>query len=328
MLQKTPTPTEPNPLNCHKAPPDKSSWIRSNQVIAFFPLRWRMDRFISACAVDQTTIQCRGPLDDCRIALINILGTPLRTNCACSGNDFSLLYSCIDWQRLIWLNPCVVQAQKEYHEMKMITPPPLTTKPTPKTPVISVNLDHSHSSTGTKSTATTNGPHPTPMHWIPTIKPTPPDTGVYLFLGYSKVEEASVKNFTNMTISNSVHDLQKLLESQEKACRMMITQQIEDNVIIQVYLIDFNAERQNNSITPEMVMREEEICAGPLQNLTRMINRRDPAVHNHVAMSILKQATVDVHAHKFQGASAVAEPLSGSLFVFMILVQLLLRRPP
>uniref|UniRef100_T1JNB5 GDNF/GAS1 domain-containing protein n=1 Tax=Strigamia maritima TaxID=126957 RepID=T1JNB5_STRMM len=321
--------------------------------------RWRMDQFITACAVDQNTIQCQGPLHECRNALINILGTRLRTNCACSGNDFSLLYSCIDWQRLIWLNPCVVQAQKEYHEIKISTPSPIPIKQTQRTAVkIIKNL---FSTTG-KNSGTTNGPHPTPMPWIPNTKPesldpntcvmtsggvntvyiheglsqriyeadnpdcsmlclcnrggyttcqqlvcpekiscrssqavyshsfrsyrafrghctcfsgnficAKPDEGydlnpgVYFFLGYSKVEEASVNNFTNMTISNSVHELQKLLDSQEKACRMSISHVIGENVIIQIYLNDFTAERQDNSITPEMVMREDEVCRSSLK---------------------------------------------------------------
>ena len=41
--------------------------------------------------------------------MVEILGTNLRTNCACSGNagDFRELFECIEYQRLFWVNPCV-----------------------------------------------------------------------------------------------------------------------------------------------------------------------------------------------------------------------------
>ena len=41
--------------------------------------------------------------------MINILGTELRTICACSDltADFRELYKCIAWHRLLWVNPCV-----------------------------------------------------------------------------------------------------------------------------------------------------------------------------------------------------------------------------
>merc|ERR1719474_1398230 len=49
--------------------------------------------------------------------MLEILGTDLRTNCACSGTagDFRELFECIEYRRLFWLNPCVVDAQKDYH---------------------------------------------------------------------------------------------------------------------------------------------------------------------------------------------------------------------
>ena len=41
--------------------------------------------------------------------MVEILGTNLRTNCACSGTagDFRELFECIEYQRLFWANPCV-----------------------------------------------------------------------------------------------------------------------------------------------------------------------------------------------------------------------------
>lgn len=39
--------------------------------------------------------------------MIGILGTMLRTTCACQGADPQYLYQCVGWRRLLWLNPCV-----------------------------------------------------------------------------------------------------------------------------------------------------------------------------------------------------------------------------
>merc|ERR1719323_737948 len=49
--------------------------------------------------------------------MVEILGTDLRTNCACAGTagDFRELFECIEYQRLFWSNPCVVDAQKDFH---------------------------------------------------------------------------------------------------------------------------------------------------------------------------------------------------------------------
>jgi hypothetical protein len=41
------------------------------------------------------------------MALLGIMGTPLRTLCACQGSDLQQLYECLGWQRLLWMNPCV-----------------------------------------------------------------------------------------------------------------------------------------------------------------------------------------------------------------------------
>lgn len=39
--------------------------------------------------------------------MLGILGTPLRTSCACQGTEVQQLYECMGWHRLLWLNPCV-----------------------------------------------------------------------------------------------------------------------------------------------------------------------------------------------------------------------------
>lgn len=68
-----------------------------------------MKEYESACAVNTNTKNCQGPEEKCRRALVFILGTELRTKCACEGEaaDFRQLYDCYGWRRLLWANPCV-----------------------------------------------------------------------------------------------------------------------------------------------------------------------------------------------------------------------------
>jgi len=71
--------------------------------------RRRLERYDQACSVDSSTQGCAGPPEACRRAMLEILGTELRTNCGCEGStaDFRELYDCIGWHRLLWVNPCV-----------------------------------------------------------------------------------------------------------------------------------------------------------------------------------------------------------------------------
>ena len=66
--------------------------------------------FEQACAVDSDSGRCAGQPSGCRVALLSILGTSLRTPCSCDENsakDNSRIYECMGWKRLLWVNPCV-----------------------------------------------------------------------------------------------------------------------------------------------------------------------------------------------------------------------------
>ncbi|OXU22364.1 hypothetical protein TSAR_013411, partial [Trichomalopsis sarcophagae] len=77
--------------------------------------RPKLEHYEQNCAVDSVTKKCAGPAQGCRNAMLGILGTELRSNCACKGADLAPLYECLGWQRLLWVNPCVVEAQKDFH---------------------------------------------------------------------------------------------------------------------------------------------------------------------------------------------------------------------
>ncbi|XP_046458026.1 uncharacterized protein LOC124204848 isoform X3 [Daphnia pulex] len=97
----------------------------------------RLEFYVQACAVDIVTKGCAGPPSICRRAVLDILGTDLRTTCTCRTaqhlGDMAAMYDCTEWQRLLWLNPCVVEAQRDFHKiqgnLKVVTVPTPTLAP-------------------------------------------------------------------------------------------------------------------------------------------------------------------------------------------------------
>ncbi|CAH1953428.1 unnamed protein product [Acanthoscelides obtectus] len=110
--------------------------------------RLKLEHYEQSCAVDSVTKKCAGSPSECRNAILGILGTDLRTTCACKGTDMTQLYECLGWQRLLWVNPCVVEAQKNFHVSKTGYYKPTTTTTT----------DHPRH--------TTEAPRPTPFHFV------------------------------------------------------------------------------------------------------------------------------------------------------------------
>ncbi|XP_059470951.1 uncharacterized protein LOC132193967 isoform X2 [Neocloeon triangulifer] len=96
--------------------------------------RVKLELYEQSCAVDSVTKKCAGSPVECRKAMLGILGTNLRSNCGCKNMDFSQLYDCLGWQRLLWVNPCVVESQKDFHASKL--PPPTTAPPAPPPPPV------------------------------------------------------------------------------------------------------------------------------------------------------------------------------------------------
>uniref|UniRef100_A0A182Q2V7 GDNF/GAS1 domain-containing protein n=1 Tax=Anopheles farauti TaxID=69004 RepID=A0A182Q2V7_9DIPT len=124
--------------------------------------RARLEVFEQSCAVDSVTKKCAGKTSACRQAMLGILGTPLRTTCACQGSDMQQLYDCLGWQRLLWLNPCVVESQKDFHLKRLAELGLLTTTTTMAT-----------TTTTTPTTTTMRTTRMTPPPTLPPTKPKP-----------------------------------------------------------------------------------------------------------------------------------------------------------
>ncbi|XP_012234454.1 uncharacterized protein Gfrl isoform X4 [Linepithema humile] len=108
--------------------------------------RNKLENYEQSCAVDSVTKKCAGPTAECRKAILGILGTEIHTNCVCKGTEINQLYGCLGWQRLLWVNPCVVESQKDYHarrkhhHSRMTTPKTTTTTMTTTTTTMIVAL--------------------------------------------------------------------------------------------------------------------------------------------------------------------------------------------
>ncbi|XP_055908653.1 uncharacterized protein LOC129943330 isoform X2 [Eupeodes corollae] len=119
---------------CAQRPPDSINLQNSNGIFYHPPpachvvadlckedreCRIKLEYYEQACAVDSVTKKCAGRPSGCRQAMLGILGTSLRTTCACQGTDSQYLYQCVGWRRLLWMNPCVVEAQKDFHMKRL-----------------------------------------------------------------------------------------------------------------------------------------------------------------------------------------------------------------
>ncbi|XP_057666846.1 uncharacterized protein LOC130900327 [Diorhabda carinulata] len=107
--------------------------------------RSKLEYYEQSCAVDAVTKKCAGSPIECRTAILGILGTDLRTTCACKGTDMTQLYECLGWQRLLWVNPCVVESQKNFHMSKTLEQAKhSTTVPSTSVPLVHHRPTHIH----------------------------------------------------------------------------------------------------------------------------------------------------------------------------------------
>ncbi|XP_076230314.1 glial cell line-derived neurotrophic family receptor-like isoform X2 [Nomia melanderi] len=128
--------------------------------------RMKLEYYEQSCAVDSVTKKCAGPASDCRKAMLGILGTELRSSCACKGTELTQLYDCLGWQRLLWVNPCVVESQKDYHARRKHHHPRTTT-----TSVLSTTRSPVSTTTATAVEQVEDNQIPEVTRW-PTTEPT------------------------------------------------------------------------------------------------------------------------------------------------------------
>ncbi|XP_049807107.1 uncharacterized protein LOC126249498 [Schistocerca nitens] len=387
--------------------------------------RNRLETYEQSCAVDSVTKKCAGPASECRHAMLAILGTELRSNCACKGTDFTQLYDCLGWQRLLWVNPCVVESQKDFHTKRLsdsaaTTPAPTSaataaagappasaapapapapvpaSAPPPSTPAAAAASTPTPTpASSTASTSTTLPPrycvvhrpqqsvqyiregkgkrlyqenepdcselcqcsegeqlvcntvcverapcktefafynHAAPSYQAyrgrclcysgrficmrPILDGHKLPQGVFLFLGYSEADEQLLRPHSNLTVRDAVASLEEFMHQQltnKTSCTLSLYNVTKENLILVAKLKkeDSSAEDDSPQISSaDLLVREKEECAGPLQELSSKINSRHPELHSHLLLSIFKMAEVEVKVPDGRGARAAPAPLA------------------
>nr|XP_023018834.1 GDNF family receptor alpha-like [Leptinotarsa decemlineata] len=205
--------------------------------------RMKLEHYEQSCAVDSVTKKCAGSPIECRSAILGILGTDLRTTCACKGTDMTQLYECLGWQRLLWVNPCVESCivqrpqfpnhfipegsfKRIYHEDEFECSDVCECEIGEKLTCRTICIDRMPCKT---EFAYYN--HAAPAYQafrgrclcysgrFICMKPMPSDyalpQGIYLFLGYSEVDERELnKNHTVIVVQDIVRVLQNFIEEE------------------------------------------------------------------------------------------------------------------
>ncbi|ERL95219.1 hypothetical protein D910_12486 [Dendroctonus ponderosae] len=144
------------------------------------------------------------------------------------------------------------------------------------------------------------------------MKPSPTDYslphGVFLFLGYSEVDERELnKNHTThlVVIQDVVRVLQAFIKDEaEKGngtlCILEFFNATRENVIIVGKLSD---EVDVSKLTPmEILEKEKDQCADLMELIVDRINNRDAEFLSHILLSIFKMAEIEIVPVETSGA--------------------------
>ncbi|KAG7176265.1 hypothetical protein Hamer_G009043 [Homarus americanus] len=128
-------------------------------------------------------------------------------------------------------------------------------------------------------------------------------TGLFLLLGFSKTEEALLRNVTGGTAIEALAPLQEIfttisanmgvsITSPLEECRLEVFQHTRDNLVLQVRHIDVSSSVVNNTYTLNMLQEERNRCDRPISKVVKMINYREPKIHHDVRLSLFVLAEV------------------------------------
>ncbi|XP_050306810.1 uncharacterized protein LOC126743654 isoform X5 [Anthonomus grandis grandis] len=290
--------------------------------------RIKLEYFEQSCAVDTVTKKCAGSPSECRKSIMGILGTDLRTTCACKGTDVGNIYECLGWQRLLWVNPCVgsciVQRpqfpdqliregsfKRIYHEDEFECSDICECELGEILTCRTICIDRMPCKT---EFAFYN--HAAPAYQafrgrclcysgrFICMKPSPTDYslphGTFLFLGYSEVDERELnKNHTTHLVV--IQDVARVLQAfiREEAdkgngtlCTLEFFNSTRENVILVGRLSD---EIDTSKMTPlEIWHREKEECAEYFELITERVNNRHSEFLSHVLLSVFKMAEIEI----------------------------------
>lgn len=121
-------------------------------------------------------------------------------------------------------------------------------------------------------------------------------TGLFLLLGFSKTEEALLRNVTQGGAVDALIPLQLIFKTisanMGEECRLELSQHTADNLVLQVRYFQRSPGVRNNTYTLYMLQEERNRCEKPILKVADMINRRDARIHHDVRLSLFVLAEV------------------------------------
>ncbi|XP_047736620.1 uncharacterized protein LOC125177935 [Hyalella azteca] len=121
--------------------------------------------------------------------------------------------------------------------------------------------------------------------------------GLFLLLGFSREEEALLRNVTQEGAIDALQDLRELLRTTSRAmgdeCFLELYANTSDNLVLQVrHLRLYSRNPPNETYTLLMLQQERKKCEPPASAIARQINDRDEDIHHHVGLSLFVLAEV------------------------------------
>nr|XP_053634246.1 LOW QUALITY PROTEIN: uncharacterized protein LOC128689793 [Cherax quadricarinatus] len=121
-------------------------------------------------------------------------------------------------------------------------------------------------------------------------------TGLFLLLGFSRTEEALLKNVTRGTAIDALVPLQHIFRtisaSMGEECLLEVFQQTEDNLVLQVRHFQVSSGVTNTTYSRYMMQEERNLCEKAINKIAEMINKRVPRILHDVRLSLFVLAEV------------------------------------
>ncbi|XP_045615570.1 uncharacterized protein [Procambarus clarkii] len=121
-------------------------------------------------------------------------------------------------------------------------------------------------------------------------------TGLFLLVGFSRTEEALLRNVTGGSAIDALIPLQLIFRTisadMGEECRLEVFQQTTDNLVLQVRHYQDTSGLTNTTYSHFMMLEERNRCEKPVTKVAEMINKRAPRILHDVRLSLFVLAEV------------------------------------
>ncbi|XP_069172421.1 uncharacterized protein [Procambarus clarkii] len=121
-------------------------------------------------------------------------------------------------------------------------------------------------------------------------------TGLFLLVGFSRTEEALLRNVTGGSAIDALIPLQLIFRTisadMGEECRLEVFQQTVGNLVLQVRHYQVSSGVTNTTYSRYMMQEERNRCEKPVTKVAEMINKRAPRILHDVRLSLFVLAEV------------------------------------